>query len=34
MLDLNFVRDNLPMVEAKLRQRGLDPALVLKISIG
>ncbi len=30
MLDLNFVRDNLPMVEAKLRQRGLDPALVLK----
>jgi seryl-tRNA synthetase len=30
MLDLNFVRDNLPLVEEKLRQRGLDPALVLK----
>jgi seryl-tRNA synthetase len=30
MLDLNFVRDNLPLVEAKLRQRGMDPAAVLK----
>jgi len=30
MLDLNFVRDNLPLVEAKLRQRGLRPADVLK----
>jgi seryl-tRNA synthetase len=30
MLDLNFVRDNLPVVEEKLRQRGLDPAEVLK----
>ncbi len=30
MLDLNFVRDNLPLVEEKLRQRGLDPADVLK----
>jgi seryl-tRNA synthetase len=30
MLDLNFVRDNLPLVEQKLRQRGLDPATVLK----
>ncbi len=30
MLDLNFVRDNLPLVEAKLRQRGLDPAVVLR----
>jgi seryl-tRNA synthetase len=29
MLDLNFVRDNLPLVEEKLRQRGLDPAAVL-----
>ena len=26
MLDLNFVRDNLPLVEEKLRQRGMDPA--------
>src|ERR1700741_987576 len=26
MLDLNFVRDNLPLVEEKLRHRGLDPA--------
>ena len=25
MLDLNFVRDNLPLVEEKLRQRGIDP---------
>jgi seryl-tRNA synthetase len=30
MLDLNFVRENLPLVEEKLRQRGLDPAQVLK----
>src|SRR5580704_10223582 len=30
MLDLNFVRDNLPLVEEKVRQRGMDPAAVLK----
>src|ERR1700730_13853343 len=30
MLDLNFVRDNLPLVEEKLRQRGMDPVTVLK----
>ena len=30
MLDLAFVRDNLPLVEEKLRQRGMDPAVVLK----
>ena len=30
MLDLNFVRDNLPLVEEKLRQRGMEPAAVLK----
>ena len=30
MLDLNFVRDNLPLVEEMLRQRGVDPAAVLK----
>jgi len=30
MLDLNFVRNNLPVVEEKLRQRGMDPAEVLK----
>jgi seryl-tRNA synthetase len=30
MLDLNFVRGNLPLVEQKLRARGLDPAAVLK----
>jgi seryl-tRNA synthetase len=30
MLDLNFVRDNLPQVEEMLRQRGADPASVLK----
>ncbi len=29
MLDLNFVRDNLPLVEEKVRQRGLDPADIL-----
>jgi seryl-tRNA synthetase len=30
MLDLNFVRDHLPRVEEMLRQRGADPAAVLK----
>jgi seryl-tRNA synthetase len=30
MLDLNFVRDNLQVVEAKLRLRGMDPAAVLQ----
>jgi seryl-tRNA synthetase len=30
MLDLSFVRDNLPLVEEKLRQRGLDSAAVLR----
>jgi seryl-tRNA synthetase len=30
MLDLNFVRENLPFVEEKLRRRGMDPAAVLK----
>jgi seryl-tRNA synthetase len=30
MLDLNFVRDNLSLVEEKLRQRGLKPSEVLK----
>ena len=30
MLDLNFVRDNLGLVEEKLRQRGMNPADVLK----
>ncbi len=30
MLDLNFVRNNLPLVEEKLRLRGMDPAEVLK----
>ena len=29
MLDLNFVRDNLALVEEKLRQRGMNPAGVL-----
>ena len=29
MLDLNFVRNNLPLVEEKLRARGADPALLL-----
>ena len=28
MLDLNFVRENLPLVEEKLRQRGMDPAVL------
>jgi len=30
MLDLAFVRDNLPLLEEKLRQRGMDPGEVLK----
>ncbi len=30
MLDLNFVRENLPLVEEKLRLRGMDPGEVLK----
>jgi seryl-tRNA synthetase len=30
MLDLGFVRDHLSLVEEKLRQRGMDPAEVLK----
>ena len=30
MLDLNFVRDNLARVEEMLRQRGADPAAVLR----
>ncbi len=30
MLDLAFVRDHLPLVEEKLRQRGMDPAAILK----
>ena len=30
MLDLNFVRDNLALVEEKLRQRGMNPEEVLK----
>jgi seryl-tRNA synthetase len=30
MLDLNFVRENLPRVEEMLRQRGADPDSVLK----
>src|SRR3984957_21329729 len=30
MLDLNFVRDNLALVEEKLRQRGMNPGEVLK----
>jgi seryl-tRNA synthetase len=30
MLDLAFVRDNLPLVEEKLRQRGMNPEEVLK----
>jgi seryl-tRNA synthetase len=30
MLDLNFVRENLALVEQGLRQRGMDPASVLK----
>ena len=28
MLDLNFVRENLPQVEEKLRQRGMDPTVL------
>jgi seryl-tRNA synthetase len=30
MLDLNFVRDNLPLTEEKLLQRGMDSAAVLQ----
>jgi seryl-tRNA synthetase len=30
MLDLNFVRDNLALVEEKLRQRGMNPTDLLK----
>src|SRR5438045_8452750 len=30
MIDMNFVRNKLPVVEEKLRQRGMDPAEVLK----
>ena len=30
MLDLNFVREHLPLVEEKVRQRGMEPAEVLK----
>lgn len=30
MLDLAFVRNNLPLVEEKLRQRGMDPSAMLK----
>ena len=30
MLDLSFVRDHLELVEEKMRQRGQDPAVVLK----
>jgi seryl-tRNA synthetase len=30
MLDRNFVRDNLPLVEEKLRLRGMDPSEVLR----
>jgi len=30
MLDLNFVRENLPLVEEKLRQRGMNAADLLK----
>ena len=30
MLDLNFVRDNLPVGEEKLRLRGMDPGDILK----
>jgi seryl-tRNA synthetase len=29
MLDLSFVREHLPLVEEKLRQRGMEPAAVL-----
>src|SRR5580765_849339 len=30
MLELNFVRENLPLVEEKLRQRGMNPAEILR----
>lgn len=33
MLDLAFVRANLPLVEEKLRQRGADPELINRFSI-
>src|SRR5262249_61325939 len=29
MLDLAYVRDNLPQIEEMLRRRGMDPAVVL-----
>ena len=34
MLDLNFVRDNLPLIEAMLRQRGMNPARCCRTSAG
>ena len=34
MLDLGFVRSNLPLVEEKLRARGADPAVVLGDFVG
>jgi seryl-tRNA synthetase len=30
MLDLNFVRDNIPNIEQMLRNRGMDPDVILK----
>jgi len=30
MLDLNFVRDNIPKIEEMLRNRGMNPDAVLK----
>jgi len=30
MLDLNFVRDNIPRIEQMLRNRGMNPDAVLK----
>jgi len=29
MLDLAFVRDNLPLIEQEMRQRGLDPGEII-----
>ena len=29
MLDLAFVRDNLPLIEQQMRQRGLDPSEII-----
>jgi len=29
MLDLSFVRDNLPLIEQQMRQRGLDPSEII-----